>query len=156
MGDVVREIALKRGIEPTPEKLGELMLTMRKENGPTIIAVKTTEKIRSENPSRICVEGLRSLSEVDLLRSEFPDFAVVAVLSSPRIRFTRLTARERRDDPKTHEIFAERDRREIGVGLGGVLALADFAIINEGSMEELESAASRVFQMVEISVQTRR
>lgn len=156
MGDIVRELARERGIEPTPEKLGDLMLSIRREKGPTIIAVKTIEKIRSENPSRICVEGLRSLDEVELLRSEFSDFSLLAIHSSPRTRFTRLTVRERRDDSKTHEIFAERDRREIGVGLGGVLALADIAIINEGPVEELELAASRVFQMAEIRVQTRR
>ncbi len=155
MGDIVRELAQERGIEPTPEKLGDLMLTIRKEKGPAIVAVKTIEKIRHDGSSRICVEGLRSLQEVDMLRSEFYDFFIIAVHSSPRTRFTRLTARERRDDPKTHEIFTERDRREIGVGLGDVLALADFAIVNEGSVEELKSIALRVLQMVEISVQTR-
>jgi dephospho-CoA kinase len=155
MGDIVRELAQERGIEPTPEKLGDLMLTIRKEKGPAIIAVKIIGKIRHDGSSRICIEGLRSLEEVDVLRSEFHDFVIVGVHSSPRTRFTRLTARERRDDPKTHENFWERDRREISVGLGDVLALADFAIVNEGSVEELKSTASRILQMVEISVQTR-
>ncbi len=154
MGDIVRELAQNRGIEPTPEKLGEFMLTLRNEKGPTIVAAKTIEKIRQNGSLRICVEGLRSLQEVDMLSSEFYDFFIIAVHSSPRTRFTRLTARERRDDPKTHEIFTDRDRREIGVGLGDVLAIADFAIVNEGSLEELKSIASRVLQMVEISVQT--
>jgi dephospho-CoA kinase len=154
MGDIVRQLAQERGVEPTPEKLGELMLTIRKEKGPAIVAAKTIEKILQDGSSRICVEGLRSLQEVDMLRSEFYDFFIIAVHSSPRTRFSRLTARERRDDPKTHEIFNERDRREIGVGLGDVLALADFAIVNEGFLEELKTIASRVLQMVEVSVQT--
>lgn len=156
MGDVVRELAQERGIEPTPEKLGELMLKIRAEKGPVIVAVKTVEKIRRETSLRVCVEGLRSMHEVDLFRSEFTDFSVIAVHSSPRTRFARLTARARRDDTKSQTVFAERDRREISVGLGGVLALADFAIINEGSLEELKSNASRAFRMAEIDVQTHR
>lgn len=156
MGDVVRHLAEERGVEPTPEKLGELMLAVRLEQGPAIVASKTLERIRQERPTQICVEGLRSMEEVDLFRGEFLDFLIVAVHSSPWTRFMRLTSRERLDDPKSHVIFDERDRREIGVGLGGVLALADLAIINEGSIEELKSTASKVFQMAEIGVQTRR
>lgn len=156
MGDIVRELAKERRIEPTPEKLGELMLTIRKERGPAIVALKTIDKMQQEQPSRVCVEGLRSMHEVELFRVEFSDFFIVAVHSSPRTRFMRLTNRERRDDPQSHEIFDERDRREIAVGLGGVLALADFSLVNEGSIEEVKSAALRVLQMAEIRVQTRR
>ncbi len=156
MGDVVRELAQERGLEPTPERLGELMLKIRKERGPAIVAVRTIEKIRRESPSRVCVEGLRSIHEADLFCSEFSDFSIIAVHSSPRTRFARLRARARRDDTKSREVFSERDRREINVGLGGVLALADFAIVNEGSIEELKSSASRAFRMAEINVQTRR
>ncbi len=156
MGDVVRALAQERRVEPTPEKLGELMLKIRKEKGPAIVAVKTVERIRRESSAKVCVEGLRSIPEADLFRSEFSGFSIIAVHSSPRTRFVRLTARARRDDTKSHEIFSERDRREINVGLGGVLALADFVIVNEGSMEELKSSASRAFRMAEINVQTRR
>ncbi len=156
MGDVVRDIAREKGVEPSPERLGGLMLKIRKEQGPAVVAVETIARIRRESPPRVCVEGLRSIEEVDLFRSEFSDFFVIAIHSSPRTRFARLISRARRDDTKSSEVFSERDRREIIVGLGGVIALADFAIINEGSIEELKSHASNAFRMAEINVQTHR
>ena len=156
MGDVVRDLAQERGVEPTPERLGELMLKIRKEKGPRIVAIETVERIRGENASKVCIEGLRSMQEVDLFRSEFSGFSIIAIHSSPRTRFARLTTRARHDDTESHEIFSERDRREISVGLGGVLALADFAIINEGSIEELKSSAAHAFHLAEVDVQTHR
>lgn len=155
MGDIVRELAREQGVEPTPANLGEIMLAIRAERGASVIALMTMEKIRNARPAKACIEGLRSIQELELFRKEFPT-VVIAVHSSPRSRFIRLTARERRDDPKSHEIFEERDRREIGVGLGGVVVIADFALINEGSTEELRIAASKALQKVEIAVQTHR
>ncbi len=155
MGDIVREMAKNQGVEPTPANLGDLMLAIRAEHGPNVVAAKTLEKINKARPNKACIEGLRSIQELELFREEFPTI-VIAVHSSPRTRFIRLTARERRDDPKSHEIFEERDRREIGVGLGGVIAIADFAIINEGAIEELKIAAAKALQKVEIAVQAHR
>jgi len=56
---------------------------------------------------------------------------LVAVHASPRERFRRLKSRGRPDDPTTWEEFVERDMRELELGIGNVIALADVMIVNE-------------------------
>jgi dephospho-CoA kinase len=67
----------------------------------------------------------------------------VAVWASPATRHERLAHRTQR--PLTLEEAASRDKSEIeNINKGGPIALADFTIINEASLEELEKETERV------------
>ncbi|MEM3018612.1 MAG: AAA family ATPase, partial [Candidatus Bathyarchaeia archaeon] len=44
-GDVVREEASRRRMPPTPENLGSLMLSMRDEEGPDVVAKRLIPRI---------------------------------------------------------------------------------------------------------------
>jgi len=139
MGDEVRAEAKRRGMPITPENLGEVMLQMRKEDGPAAIAKKCIPKIKSVRSSIVFVDGIRSLHEIEEFKKEFPDLKILAIHASPKTRFKRLLRRRRRDDPRNWEGFIERDRRELKVGLGDVIATADYMLINEGTKKELEA-----------------
>jgi len=139
MGDEVRAEAKRRGLPITPENLGKVMLQMRKENGPAAVAKRCIPKIKAIESSVIFIDGVRSLHEVEEFKKEFPDFRILAVHASPKTRFRRLLKRGRRDDPQSWEGFIERDRRELKVGLGNVIATADYMVINEGTKRELEA-----------------
>jgi len=143
MGDVIRDEAKSRGIPVTPESLGALMLDLRKEQGENVVAKKCLEKARKSRPP-IVIEGVRSLDELSYLRSNEEVF-LIAVHASPKTRFERLLRRGRADDPKDWKTFEERDMRELGVGLGSVIALADLVLINEGPIPELVASAGRLF-----------
>jgi dephospho-CoA kinase len=60
----------------------------------------------------------------------------------------RLFQRKRSDDPKSWEAFAERDLRELSVGLGDVMATADYMIINEGTRVQLNRKVRKVLESV--------
>jgi dephospho-CoA kinase len=53
------------------------------------------------------------------------------VYASPEARFNRIFRRKRSDDPDGWELFHERDLRELSVGLGNTIAMAEYLIINE-------------------------
>ncbi|HDH07169.1 MAG TPA: flagellar hook-basal body complex protein FliE [Thermoproteales archaeon] len=131
MGDVVREEAKKRGLEPTPQNLGLTAKLLRKEHGDDIIAKKTLEKVVLQDSKVVLVDGIRSLPELDFFRRKVKNLILIAVHASPKTRFKRLLKRGRNDDPKTWEEFCERDRRELEFGIGGVIALADIMLVNE-------------------------
>ena len=58
-----------------------------------------------------------------------------------------MSARGRSDDPKTREKFEERDNREIGVGLGETIAIADETIGNSDiTLNELTKLAHKVIE----------
>jgi dephospho-CoA kinase len=68
----------------------------------------------------------------------------LAIHASPKTRFNRLLSRRRSDDPKTLDTFSERDNRELTVGLGQVIALADYLAVNENTITELQSAVKDI------------
>jgi len=146
MGDEVRAEAKRKGLAITPENLGKVMLQMRRENGPAAVAKRCIPKIKSIEAPVVFIDGIRSLHEVEEFKKEFPDFRILAVHASPKTRFKRLLKRGRSDDPQSWEGFIERDRRELEVGLGDVIATADYMVINEGTKRELESNLMRLLR----------
>ena len=146
MGDEVRSEAKRRGLDITPENLGKIMLEMRRVEGPAVIAKRCVQKIKSIDSRFILIDGIRSLHEVEEFRRIFPDFKVLAVHASPKTRFKRLLRRGREDDPKSWMDFVKRDMRELSVGLGDVIATADYMLVNEGTKGELEENLMRLLK----------
>ena len=149
MGDVVREEAERRSLKPSPENLGEIMLELRRSEGNSVIAKRCIIKIEKAEESKIIVDGLRSLSEAEEFARHFPKFSLVAIYSSPETRFKRLYYRRRSDDPKNWEVFHKRDMRELSVGLGDTIALAEHIIVNEEKLEVVKGNVREVLRRVE-------
>lgn len=139
MGDVIREETAKRGLDPTPENTGKIMLKIRDEEGPTVVAKRCVPKIQNSPSTVVVVEGLRSLAEADEFKKAFPAFTLLAIHSSPETRFQRVFKRKRSDDPASWKVFTERDLRELEVGIGSAIALADRVIVNEGTLAQFRA-----------------
>jgi len=148
MGDVVREEAKCRGIEPTPENIGKLMVQLREEYGPDVIAKRCTSKIQYASENFVLIDGLRNLEEVEFFKRYFKKFTLIAIHASPQTRFQRLFKRKRSDAPADWKSFLERDLREIKVGIGGVIALADYMIVNEETVEKCKIEIQKVLEKV--------
>jgi dephospho-CoA kinase len=148
MGDEIREEAKRRKLEPTPENLGLVMLNLRGEEGPAVVAKRCVPKMEKTEEKVVVVDGIRSLQEVEEFKRNFPDFTLIAIHASPETRFRRLFQRKRSDDPKGWETFLERDLREISVGIGSAIATADHVIVNEGTKVELERKTREVLMEV--------
>jgi dephospho-CoA kinase len=149
MGDVVREETAKRGLELNPVNVGKVMLELRATGGDNVVADKCVPKIEQKPNPKVIVDGLRSFKEAEVFKNNFLNFILVTVHSSPRTRFERLSTRGRSDDPKTWEVFQERDMRELGVGIGNAIALSEYVITNDGTEEALKAAVSEVLRKVE-------
>ena len=149
MGDVIREEAERRRLEPNPENLGKIMLELRRSEGRAVIAKRCIPKIEKTAKFKVVVDGIRSLSEVEKFKESFPKFSFIAVHASPETRFRRVYRRRRSDDPETWEIFHERDMRELSVGLGNAIAMAEHIIVNEGEMEALKEKVREILRRIE-------
>lgn len=145
MGDVVRLEARRRGLEPTSENLGRLMLELRRLEGDAVVAKRCIPLIEGSG-DRVVVDGVRSLAEVDEFRRRYPRFKLVAVYASPETRFRRLFRRGRSDAPTDWAAFQERDMREIGVGVAAAMALADYMLVNEGGIEQFKEEAEKLLR----------
>lgn len=149
MGDVIREETAKRGLELTPQNVGKVMLQLRKEGGNYVIAQKCIPKIEEQTSTKVLVDGLRSPYEADAFKAHFAKFTLVAVHASPETRFKRLFNRRRSDDPTGWEVFRERDMRELSVGVGNVIAMAEQMIVNDNSMEQVKAKVEETLQRIE-------
>ena len=144
MGDVVREEATRRGLPITDEAVGGMAHAEREAHGYGIWAERTVPRVRG---TRVLVDGLRGRTEVDVFRKAFgDDLLVVAVHASPRTRYDRMLRRQRKDDAATLEAFRARDRRELGWGLGDVIAMADIMLVNEGTLDEFRRQAKAALE----------
>lgn len=149
MGDVIREETRKRGLALNPKNIGAVMLDLRKKSGKGVIAEKCIQRIERAESSKVVIDGLRSLHEADVFKQHFPSFTLIAVHASPETRFSRLNRRGRSDDPDGWEIFRERDMRELSVGLGNGIAMAEFIIINEDDKNATHVDVAGVLARVE-------
>ncbi len=135
MGDIIRNEAKRRGLEPNPANTKKVMLDLRAQDGMGAVAKRCVRALKDEKTSTVAIEGCRSIAEIDVFDAYAEDLKIISVHSSPAVRFERLKNRGRDDAPQEWETFRERDLREISVGLGGVIALSDIMLVNEGSLE---------------------
>lgn len=146
MGDVVRNEAKKRNLEPTGTNLGKLMLELREKNGQGAVAELIKPQIDSSTSKIVVIDGIRSNDEINVLR-KYGDVKLLAIHASTDTRFGFLKVRGRSDDPQSRDIFEERDQREMGVGITHSIALADETISNNNlSKDDLVSTAFKIIQ----------
>jgi dephospho-CoA kinase len=138
MGDMVRRETARRGLPLTDEYVGRVMRELRAQGGPGAVAQLCADAIRSARQGLVVVDGVRSMSEVAVFKSLGP-FKLLSVHASPHRRFSLLTSRGRADAPRSWEEFQDRDSRELSVGLGEAIALADEVVSNNrGGPEDLK------------------
>jgi dephospho-CoA kinase len=146
-GDIIRAEARKRKLKFTRKNLGELMLKIRKDEGMGAVAKRLVPLVEKASAEFVVYEGARSVEEVDELRRKY-HVVKIAIHASTEARFKRLQRRWRSDRPRGLADFAERDNRELGVGIAKLIALADRTVENEDSKDDLKRRTRRVLQIV--------
>jgi len=146
MGDIIREESQVRGVQPNRENLTRIMYDLREKGGASAVAAKCIPMISRSMKQVVVVEGLRSVPEIEEFRKSFAKFCVLCVHSSPESRFKRLFGRGRSDDPIHVTEFSDRDSKELQVGIGSAIALADFMLCNEGTTRQFKTKVRRFFR----------
>jgi dephospho-CoA kinase len=144
-GDLTDEEMEKRGLELNEENERLVREWLRKEHGSAAYARLNQPKIEQAlKTSDVVIDGLYSWGEYIYLKERYGEnLYLVAVWSSPRTRYARLASRSSRR--LTAEESISRDRAEIeNTQKGGPIAMADFTIINESSLENLRREAERI------------
>ncbi|MBI2860731.1 MAG: AAA family ATPase [Chloroflexi bacterium] len=144
-GDITDLEVRKRGLELNEANERRVRELLRQEHGMAAYALLNLPRIDSaREQSNVVVDGLYSWEEYLLLKQYYDAaFMVIAVWSSPRTRYSRLARRARR--PLNPEEAVSRDHAEIErVNKGGPIAMADYTLLNESSLEDLKKQAERI------------
>ncbi len=145
MSDTLRGECMKRNLEITKDNLSLIGDAMRKEFGNDIVAVKTIEK--AGNFPRSIITGVRSPEETDVFKGHCPGFILLAIEALDSIRFGRRTEK----DPDTEAGFFSRDERDMkNKGMGDVIEMADQAIKNDSTLDELYRKVDRFMDSINL------
>jgi len=161
LGDVVREEAVRRGVELTDENLGRIASELRQKEGMDAIAKRFIPKIRELGSSKgvVVVDGIRGIAEVERFKKAFgDDFVLISIESPLEVRFERAKMRKRSDDVKKLEDLVKRDKREESWGLKEAMEIADFTIENKGSYEDFIETVKQILlniaRNIEVEIET--
>lgn len=144
-GDITDFELKKRGLELNEKNERSVREQFRKEHGMAAYAKLNLPLIDGAlKKSDVVADGLYSWEEYLFLKDYYGDkFSVVAVGASPQVRYARLAARVAR--PLTAAEAASRDRSEIeNTNKGGPIAMADFTVTNESTLEDLRQHVRKV------------
>jgi len=147
-GATMRELE-RRGLAVNATNERAVREDLRKRHGMEAFAKLSMEEVLnglSKGPT--VIDGLYSWSEYKFLRNQLSRrFYVVNVFTSRQIRYDRLLHREVR--PLSHEEAEARDFAEIeNLEKGGPIAMADFTLLNDGTIENLYSEIDDLLKML--------
>src|SRR5437879_5076781 len=135
MGDVIREEVGRRGLEPDEKNTANVMLELREMYGPGAVAEVCLRSLKTMKEEVVVIDGIRSYAEVEVF-ARMGKVKLIAIHASRERRFKLLTERGRGDAPTSRGSFDERDKRELSIGVGNAVALADESLSNEHAMPE--------------------
>ncbi len=144
-GDLTDEEMKKRDLKPSEGNERLVRELLRKEHGMAAYAKLNQSRIEQAlKNSNVVIDGLYSWEEYTYLKQLYGEnLYLVAVWSSPKTRYGRLVGRSSRR--LTLPEAMSRDRAEIeNTQKGGPIAMADFTIVNESSLEDLKKEAERI------------
>ncbi len=149
MGDIVREEILKRGLRVDEVTVAKVASELRQEEGMHAVAKRTVQRIKELSERAVMIDGIRGEDETKLFKNEFGEsFKLIAIIASPRVRYERVRARKRIDDAVDLQMFNRKDEREASWGIDAAMALADYTVKNEGTIEEFEAKIKKIFEEV--------
>ncbi|MFA5400279.1 MAG: AAA family ATPase [Dehalococcoidia bacterium] len=148
-GDITDEEVRKRGLKLDEENERQAREDLRKKHGMAAYAILNLPRIEDAlQKSNVVIDGLYSWEEYKYLKDRLGGrLRIVAVWSSPDIRYARLKGRAVR--PLTADQAGSRDYAEIeNVNKGGPIAMADYTIVNNGTLQTLVEQADKIVQVL--------
>ncbi|OLS32017.1 MAG: Adenylate kinase [Candidatus Heimdallarchaeota archaeon AB_125] len=147
-GTEVLEEVTSRGFEFTPENIKMVTDDCKKISDSffTERLMKKIDKLPDDVPGTF-ISGIRAVSEVEILRKHYGDenVFVIAFHTSMKTRFKRLDNPDRVEETKgakakedallrNFDNFLARNKKELGYGVGDVMALAEYVMSTENKI----------------------
>ena len=173
MGDVIRQEAVRQGLEATDANLGRVGCALREAEGPEAVARRILKEARASGEETVVVDGLRSREEADYFASQAEEFHLVEICAPAEERLRWLRARGRPDDPvsglcgankqdldekiitscggpdgQAAAALEQRECREMGWGMCQAIEAASLKLVNDGSLEEFRDNARKLLDIL--------
>jgi dCMP deaminase len=137
---VIREELKAEGKGITRENLIEKGNALREKFGPGILGKKAAQKVQKDK--NYCIDSIRNPAEVEELR-KLGRFFLFYITAPEDVRFSRVRARRREEDPQTFDAFIEIEKLEMEnaektkQNLKATFAMVQKKVVNDGSLTDL-------------------
>lgn len=145
-GGVTMDKLKEANLEVNPENEKMMREKLRSELGMGAFAIVLLPKIKEcFNNGNTVLDGVYSYDEVKILKENFPELKIIAIVCDKDIRYNRLSIREVR--PLTNEEASARDIAEVeNIAKAPPIAMADYYILNNGSVEEYKTRLEEILE----------
>ena len=145
-GGVTMDKLKEANLEVNPENEKMMREKLRSELGMGAFAIVLLPKIKEcFNNGNTVLDGVYSYDEVKILKENFPELKIIAIVCDKDIRYDRLSIREVR--PLTNEEASARDIAEVeNIAKAPPIAMADYYILNNGSVEEYKTRLEEILE----------
>ena len=145
-GGVTMDKLKEANLEVNPENEKMMREKLRNELGMGAFAIVLLPKIKEcFNNGNTVLDGVYSYDEVKILKENFPELKIIAIVCDKDIRYDRLSIREVR--PLTNEEASARDIAEVeNIAKAPPIAMADYYILNNGTIEEYKTRLEEILE----------
>ena len=164
------EIIVEREMPVNRDSMVLVANELRAANGPSYLAeqllVKAVDKMstlsmseedsqqqqQQQQPGGAIIESIRTIGEVEALRSSGHSFVLLAVDADPKLRYERVVLRKSATDQVTFEQFISDENREMNnnephkQNLQECIKRSDYTLRNEGTLEELHAQVDQMLK----------
>ena len=145
-GGVTMDKLKEANLEVNPENEKMMREKLRNELGMGAFAIVLLPKIKEcINNGNTVLDGVYSYDEVKILKENFSELKIIAIVCDKDIRYNRLSIRDVR--PLTNEEASARDVAEVeNIAKAPPIAMADYYILNNGSVEEYKTRLEEILE----------
>lgn len=145
-GGVTMDKLKEANLEVNPENEKMMREKLRSELGMGAFAIVLLPKIKEcVNNGNTVLDGVYSYDEVKILKENFSELKIIAIVCDKDIRYNRLSIRDVR--PLTNEEANARDIAEVeNIAKAPPIAMADYYILNNGTIEEYKNRLEEILE----------
>ena len=155
--DEIRYEATKLNLDHSRTKMFVLANQLRERFGAGELARRALNRIKED---MAVITSIRNVGEIEYLKKQ-TDFYLISVDGPIEIRYERAVKRERLGDGKTLEDFRIGEEREmyaseLGQQLIPCMKMADYFVINDGTIEKLDIRTEEVMKAIMLQIASKR
>ena len=142
----------KKGLPHDRESMRLVANMLRKDNGDDFVVRRFLDEAREERLTNVIVDSVRTIAEAECLKAA--GGILLAIDADQKLRYERITGRNSESDHVTFEEFVRQEELENndsdphGMQKAAVMQMADYHLINNGSLEELHTDIERLLHQI--------
>lgn len=149
---IIEEIE-RRGLPVDREAMRLVANDMRREKGNDVMVTTALSKMKESVVTDAVIESIRTTAEVETLKQN--GGVLLIVDADQKLRYKRIQERKSPSDQVTYEAFVAHEELEMndpdphGMQKAKVIEMADYTIMNDGTLEELHTKIDEILSELE-------